>query len=278
MTHLDDGRLRALLDEELGDADANSVLLHLTECDTCRNRKAVLEARSALVAQALGRLDTDAPTAGAHAALLERIGSAPTAGGDRPTLEVAPPKRFRRAFRLPLARAAILALLLGAGVATALPASPVRGWIAAGWARAADLFDSGNDAPVAPTVETPSGTPDGGVGAQNSTPAMVGFDATGQAVSIVLREIGPGTLIVIRRVPGGRVGVYADDPANFRTAQGRIEVSGAVDEVLVDLPEEATVVTIEVNDRMYLRKEGDRIDATGPIEDQTTEQIRMRVP
>ncbi len=265
MTHLDDGRLRALLDEELGDADASAVRLHLAECDTCCGRKTELEARSALVAQALGRLDTAAPSAGARAALLERIASAPR----RP---------LRRAFRMPLARAAILALLLGAGVATALPASPVRGWIAAGWARAADLFDSGDDAPIGPTGEAPSATPDGRVGAQSGAPVRVGLDATGQEISIVLREIGPGTLIVIRYVPGGRVDVHAANPATFRTAQGRIEVSGAVDQVIVDLPEDAAVVSIEVNDRMYLRREGDRIDALGPIEEQTAEEIRMRVP
>ena len=46
----------------------------------------------------------------------------------------------------------------------------------------------------------------------------------------------------------------------------------------MDLPEEAAVVSIEVNDRMYLRKEGDRIDAPGPIEVQTPGEYRMRVP
>ena len=273
MNHLDDGRLRALLDEELGDTDASAVSLHLAECDTCRNRKTELEARSVFVTQALGRLDTAAPPAGARAALLERIDSAPPK-----RIDAAPPKRLRRAFRMPLARAAALALLLGAGVATALPASPVRSWIAAGWARATVLFDSGDEASVPPTVEAQSRTPEEAVGPQDIAPAGVALPATGQEVSIVLREIGPGTLIVIRFVPGGQVDVYAADPATFRTARGRIEVSGAVDQVIVDLPEDAAVVSIEVNDRMYLRREGDRVDALGPIEEQTAEEIRMRVP
>ena len=268
MMHLDDGRLRAQVDEELGDAEASAVRLHLAECGTCRDRKTELEARSALVALALGRLDTAAPPDGAHAALLERIDSAPSKTGS------APPTRLRRAFRMPLARAAALALLLGAVVATALPASPVREWIAAGWARATDLFDSGDDAPV----EAPNETPDGGATAQDATPAVVGIPATGQEISIVLREIRPGTLIVIRMVPGGQAGVSAGDPASFRTAEGRIEVTGAVGQVLVDLPDEASVVSIEVNDRIYLRREGDRIDAPGPIEEQTEREYRMRVP
>ena len=151
MTHLDDGRLRALLDEELGDADATAVRLHMAECHSCRDRKTELDERSALVAEALGRLDTAAPPAGARASLGERIGSAANRGvGSAPTKRTGsePPRRSRYVFRLPLARAAILALLLGAGVATALPASPVRGWIAAGWARATDFFDSGDDLPV----------------------------------------------------------------------------------------------------------------------------------
>ena len=257
MTHLDDGRLRAYMDEEWSDADASAMRLHLEKCDTCRDRLAELEGRNALVAQALGQLDTAAPTAGARAALLERIASVPR-------------KPFPRAFRMPPARAAMFALFLGAGVATALPASPVRGWIAAGWARATDLFDSGDDAgtSLGPTGEA----------AQNGMPAGVRLDATGQEISIVFREIGPGTLIVVRIVPGGQAGVFARDPATFRTAEGRIEVTGAVDRVLVDLPQEAAVVSIEVNDRMYLRKEGDRIDTTGPIEERTTEEIHLRVP
>ena len=38
MSHLDDGRLRALMDEELGDEDAGAVRLHLEDCDACRHR------------------------------------------------------------------------------------------------------------------------------------------------------------------------------------------------------------------------------------------------
>ena len=64
MSHLDDGRLRALIDEELGDADTGAVRLHLEDCDACRYRMVELKGRATLVAQALGQLDTAAPTAG----------------------------------------------------------------------------------------------------------------------------------------------------------------------------------------------------------------------
>ncbi|MEC7847053.1 MAG: zf-HC2 domain-containing protein, partial [Gemmatimonadota bacterium] len=77
MTHLDDGRLRALLDEELSDADYGAVRIHLAECETCRTRMTKLEERGALVTQALGRLITAAPTEGARTAVLERLRSLP---------------------------------------------------------------------------------------------------------------------------------------------------------------------------------------------------------
>ena len=284
MSHLDDGRLRALMDEELGDADAGALRLHLEDCDACRDRMAELEERSTLVVQALGLLDTAAPSAGARDAVLERIGSSPgeqRVGPTRPVASVqhAGSKRGATALRTSLARAAILVLFLGVGVVTALPASPVRGWIAAGWARAADLFDSQDEAgtPVGPTEEATPSTPDGSVGTQNGTPAGVRLDATPGEISIVLRGIGSGTLIVVRLVPGGEAGAFADDPATFRTAEGRIEVIGAADRVLVDLPQDAAAASIEVNGGIYLRKEGDRIDVTGPIEARTTEEIHLRV-
>ena len=284
MSHLDDGRLRALMDEELGDADADAVRLHLEDCDACRHRMVELEGRATLVAVALGHLDTAAPPAGARAAVLERIGSSPReerVGPTRPvaSVEHAESKGRAGALRTPLARAAILVLFLGGGVVTALPASPVRGWIAAGWARATDLFDSQDEAgdPASPSEEATPPTPGGGVATQSGTPAGVRLDATGEEISFVLRGIGAGTSIVVRLVPGGEAGAFADDPATFRTAEGRIEVIGATDRIFVDLPQDAAAASIEVNGGIYLTKEGDRIEVTGPIEARTTEEIHLRV-
>ncbi len=284
MAHLDDGRLRALMDEELGDADAGAAQLHLEDCDACRHRLVELEERAALVAQALGQLDATAPTGRARDAVLERIVTSTRGERVGPTLPVTAEQRLgsesrARALRTPLARAAVLVLLLGAGVVTALPASPVQGWIAAGWARATDLFDSPDDAgtPVGATGEASPPPPDGGVGPQRGTLAGVRLDATGEELSIVIRGIGPGALIVVRLVPGREAGAFADDPATFRTSQGHIEVIGAEDLVFVDLPRNAATASIEVNGGIYLTKEGDRIDATGPVEARTTEEIHLRV-
>lgn len=283
MTHPDDGRLRALIDEELADADERAVRLHLEDCEACRSRTAELEARAMLVSRALEQLDTVAPTSAARDAVLERIESSPRGEQVGPIWHVAPVERPRsesraRPFRTPLARAAVLVLLLGAGVVTALPASPVRGWIVAGWARAIDLLDSPDNAgtPVGPSDATLP-TPDGNVGAQDGTLAGVRLDAQGEEISIELRGMGSGGLIVVRIVPGGEAGAFADDPATFRTGEGRIEVLDAADLVFVDLPQNAAAASIEVNGGIYLRKEGDQIDVTGPVEVRTAEEIHLRV-
>ena len=284
MTHLDDGRLRALMDKELGDADAGAVRLHLEDCEACRRRMAELEGRAVLVSRALGQLDTAAPTSEARAAVLERIGSSPRGERIGPTRHVTSaerpgPESRARAVRTPLARAAVLVLLLGAGVVTALPASPVRGWIVAGWAQAIDLLDSPDNAGtrVGPSGEAPLTTSDANVGAQDGTLAGIRLDAPGEEISIVLRGIGSGALIVARIVPGGEAGAFADGPATFRTGEGRIEVLDAADLVFVDLPEDAAAASIEVNGGIYLRKEGDQIDVTGPVEARTAEEIHLRV-
>ncbi len=284
MTHLDDGRLHALMDEELGDADILAVRRHLGTCDACKDRMAELGERSALVARALGHLDTAAPPAGARDAVLERLGSLSGAEQADPVHPLASPERSlsknrARVFRMPLARAAILVLFLSGSVATALPASPVRGWIAAGWALVIDLFDPSDDSerPIGPDGEAPARIQDG-VDAQSGTPAGVRLDAAEGEIIIVLSGVSSGTLIVVRMVPGRVAGAFADDPATFRTSEGRIEVIGAVGRVLVDLPQDAASASIVVNGGIYVRKEGDRIDAPGPIEAISTEEIRRRVP
>ncbi len=200
MTHLDDGRLHALMDEELGNADALAVRLHLEACEACKHRMAELEERSALVARALGQLDTATPTAGARDAVLERLRSSSPAERARPAQPIAAAERpgsesRARVLKMPLARAAILVLFLGAGLATALPASPVRGWIAAGWALATDLFDSPDDSgtPVGPSGEAAAPIQDE-VGAQSGTSARgVRVPSAGEEITIVLSRISSGT-------------------------------------------------------------------------------------
>jgi hypothetical protein len=181
---------------------------------------------------------------------------------------------------MPLARAAILVLVLGAGLATALPASPVRGWIAAGWARAAGFFEAPDNAvtPFGPSGEATVPIPDGGVEAQDGGLPGVQQDAAGEGITIVLTEIGPGSVIVVRLRAGGEAGAFAGEPATFGVAEGRLEVTGASNFVYVDLPLGAASASVEVNGGTYLRWVGGSLEVLGPMVARTPGEIQLRVP
>ncbi len=289
MTHLDEGRLRTLLDVALSEGDAEYARGHLDGCDTCQALLAELQEASAVISVALRHLDTvDAPT-GAKDSVLARVGgglgeawptpstsTAEPTPASTPDLTPAEPEAPRRAapstpHRFTFARAAILVLFFGAVVATALPASPVRGWIAAGWHRAAELFTG--------TAQDESAAlpADSALSAQTSEFAGVRLEVETGELLVLLQDIEPGTELDVRFVDGFQAAAFAAQPARFRTADGRIEVIGASGRVRLDIPRSVDVVSIQVNGRMYIRKAGDVLDVTGPIVTQTPGEIRFRV-
>ncbi len=256
MTHLDEGRLRTLLDGELSDGDAERARRHLDECDTCQELLLGVREASAVIDAALRRLDTLAPPAGAKEAVLTRVGAGP---GDA------------RDVRLTFARAAILVLFFGAVVATALPASPVRGWIAAGWDRAVELF-------AGPARDESGALPaDSALSAQTPEFAGVRLEVETGELLVLLQDIEPGTELEVRLVDGFQAAAFAAPPARFRTADGRIEVIGGSGRVRVDIPRSVEVASIWVNGRMYITKAGDELDVAGPIVTRTPGEIRLRV-
>ncbi len=256
MTHLGEGRLRTLLDGELSDSEAESARGHLDECDSCQALFTGLEEASTVVGVALRHLDTVAPSAGAKASVLARVGMGP---GDA------------REERFAFARAAILVLFFGALVATALPASPVPGWIAAGWHRAAELFTgAAQDERAALPV-------DSALSAQTPEFAGVRLEVETGELLVLLQDIEPGTELDVRFVDGFQAAAFAAQPARFRTAEGRIEVIGGSGRVRVDIPRSVDVVSVRVNGGMYVTKAGDELDVTGPIVTQTPGEIRFRV-
>ena len=256
MTHLDEGRLRPLLDGELSVRDAESARGHLDECDTCRALLAELEKASSVIGMALRHLDTVAPPTGAKESVLARVGMGP---GDA------------REARFTFARAAIIVLFFGAVVATALPASPVRGWFGAGWDRAVELF-TGTAADE--SVALPA---DSALSTQAPESAGVRLEVETGELLVLLQDIEPGTELDVRFVDGFQAAAFAAQPAHFRTAEGRIEVIGGSGRIHVDIPRSVDVVSIQVNGRMYIRKVGDELDVAGPIVAQTPGEIRLRV-
>ncbi len=276
MTHLHEGRLRALLDGELGEGEADAARAHLDRCGACSGLLAEIEAASVVIGAALHRLDTVAVPAGAREAVMARVGAAGGGAASVTDIRSAEPAAPRRQSapappRFALARAAILVLCFGGAVATALPASPVRGWIGSGWDRAVEFFaGAGSDqAPVEPEIaEAPAQTPEA---------AGVRLEVAAGELVVLLEDVEPGTELDVRLVDGFQAAVFAAQPASFRTAEGRIEVSGGSGRVRVDLPRSVQVASVAVNGRIYITKAGGRLDATGAIVRQSAEEVRLRV-
>ena len=286
MTHPDEGRLRALMDGELDGRETEETLRHLGECADCRDLSAEMEKRRTVVRAELDRFDAVAlagpglgRSAEAKAAVLARIASE-RAGGSAQAPE---PDAWGSAkhdapasTRFTLARAASIALLLAVAVASALPASPVRAWLSAGWAagwdRAAELFLGGPDEESDETLVPEGADPD-----QTDAVAGVRLDVGTGALSVVLTDIMPGTLLIVHLVDGTEAAVFAADPARFRTSDGRIEVTEASNRISVDLPRSLVAASIEANGRVYIVKTGDELDVRGVVVSRTPEEIRLTV-
>ena len=135
MTHIEDGTLRAYLDDELDPDRPRGTTHHLLSCHACATRLERIETIGALVGRRLALLDAPPPVHTAWRGVEQRI-------------------RQRSGSRRisPLARAAGLVLLLGGGAAAALlPGSPLRR------ADVVDVTDAPAAAPVATVESTQAG-------------------------------------------------------------------------------------------------------------------------
>jgi hypothetical protein len=138
MTHIEDGILRAYLDEELDAERQKGTTSHLATCDVCTTRLDHVQQTGATVSRRLALLDAPAPVRAAWPAVERRI------------------KQAHRRRASPLARAAGLVLLLGGGAAAALlPGSPLR---------RADV----NEVPVVAGSATPEAPTEAGIRPQAS--------------------------------------------------------------------------------------------------------------
>ena len=264
MTHLDEGQLRALLDDELNEAEAGSARVHLGGCDECSQLLASIGARSVTARQAIAILDVPAPEAGAREAVLTRVRET-SSSSERP----GPSQAGAWApFHLTLKRAAVIVLLL-TGLSAALPGSAVRAWMVSGWTVAVEMF-TGTESGAQPAAELATS-------GQESDVAGVEFEVTDEPLRIVLAQIESGSLVVVRFVEGTRAAFSGSDVRFRRTADGRFEVTGGSGTIRIDVPRTVADASLWVNERIYLTVDGDRIAATGPIEAQAPEEISFRV-
>lgn len=237
-THIDEGRLQALIDDELRLDERHRLEMHLSGCDACRAELQALRELSGRFAAAMA----DLPRLPRRASGLARVGA-----GSRSA-------RLRRM----LPRAAVFLVFVGAAASATIPGSPVRRWlgIERGPAVAAtrDTGDAVQELPGPVAVDEPAPPMEAGVS----------VEAADGAVEIVLRDAGGDLTVRALLVDGTRAGVYARGDASssrFLTGAGRIEVvSPRAGELRIELPREAALITVVVNGREYLRKQDGRLD------------------
>ncbi len=142
--------------------------------------------------------------------------------------------RGRAVFGGTFVKAAGLILLLAAGASAAVPGSPVRNWIRA------TLVSRETPAASANRADTMSGV------------SILPLDGR---VDIAVSGALSGTKLRVRVVDGPRASVTVPEASRlpqFHTLPGRIDVVGAADQVLIDVPEAATDVHVTVNGDPYV--------------------------
>jgi hypothetical protein len=257
MIHPGEGTLQALLDDELAGDERAGLERHLAECSECALELDALRGASAVFAAAV-RLTDEAPQT--EQARWRFEGRRRRGGG--------------RGAAIALRRAAVLIVGSAAVLSATVPGSPLREWLVERWDRAVA---------VAPTADAPAAAPTAAVEQPTAAaaPAGVSVRPLDGRMRVVFNEPAAGVRLRVRLFDGERVGVWATGEAtqaHFRTAPDRIEVDGvSAGEVRVEIPRAAREFTLEVNGRVYLRKDGEQLRFPGPAADTTGPEILFEV-
>lgn len=247
MTHLDEGTIVSIRDGSLVPGDAR---WHAQECSVCqqelseaRRRAEVIEDTLLLLDSPSGhetRVDVDA----AKAAVRRRLDSAQS-GRTRP----------RRPWYFGKAAAA---LVVTAGAAAALPNSPVREWFATAEPReAAETATTGQEARIEGGIEV--SVPEGGI-------------------RVSVNDMTEGSDLEVVWIEASTARIVAGAGSTFSYADGRAQASVVAGPVRVELPRDASEVSIDVDGRTYLRRTADGLVVLGPIVEQTEDRIRFLIP
>lgn len=256
MTHVDQGLLQALADDELQGGERERVERHVADCLPCRAELSELHAAARSLTAALAELDA-APAARDYGVGWPRR-----------------PAPARSAWRS-LPRAAVLVLGFAAAASATLPGSPLRRWL-----EGADRGVASTASPPAP-VAAPAPPAAVATAAEAAPEAGVSVMPLDGAVTIVLRGAMPGLrvrTVVTERELAGVYGTGEAASARFQTGPGRIEVTGArAGDLRIELPQGASSATVTVDGQEYLRKEGTRLNLAVGAESRTGAEVTFRV-
>jgi hypothetical protein len=258
MTHPDEGTLQALLDGELRPDERAGVERHVAGCPPCAAELESLRGAAALFAGAI--LKDDVPVDVDQA--LWRF------EGRRRRPAVA--RRFAGGA---MGRAAVLLLASAAVLSATVPGSPIRAWLTSLGEGPVATETRAPDADAAPSVLSTEHLDD--------APAGVSVLPLEGRMRVVFLDPAEGVRLRVRLHDGDRVGVWATGAAvgaHFRTAPDRVEVQGVRDgEVRVEIPRGGREFTLEVDGRVYLRTDGERLIFPGPAADTTGPEILFEV-
>ncbi len=205
--HPEEGVLQAYLDGEVPQGSNAVITRHLEGCAMCRRRLEELERFAGEARAAFGKLETDQPDLTAARLKVHKTAADRRRGqGREPT---------GTGFLRRTAVAASFVLLFGAGVAAAMPGSPLRSW----W----EARETAG-APIALSESIPEGVAEpSGVGAE----VGVGLALQDGALSVAFTDVVPGTQLEVTLVDGERASVFASEDAHFETGSGRVHVAMA---------------------------------------------------
>lgn len=253
MTHMDEGQLLAVRDDEFLDE-------HLAGCAQCRESLEALRSRHVLVSGALATLDAATDLEAARARIRERV-----AAQAARTPGVTPLVRPRTAL-WSLSRAAGLLLVTAAGL-SALPGSPVRGWLSRALA------------PEATEVRTDVGG-DAVPGAAAAAAEVTGvrLAVPRGPLRVVVVGAAAGAEIRVLWVPGSDAAVFAPVGSRFTSGEGRLEARVTSGTVRIELPRGVIPVSLEVGGRIYLRSTDAGLDVPGPATERSASEIVFRIP
>jgi len=257
MPHYTEGELQAYLDQEVSAPARETIAAHLDTCPVCGDSLAALRSAAGLFASAVGLADVPAPKLSPAGLRARRRAEAAwgLAGFSRRAL----------------ARAAILIVTAAAAASAAVPGSPVRRIIENAWQQ----ITAETALPEAPATppEAPATPP---AVEPTQIPGFAAIEPVEGRALVRLINAAPGVKVRVVVVDSPKVMVTAYGAASnaqFGTATGRLDVTGAgPGEIVIQLPRTANA-TVQVNGRPYVEKAGEQLRFPGPAPDQRGDQI-----
>ena len=277
MTHFSDGELQAYLDGELGEKDTREMERHLLSCPECTAARNQLDSAGQIATLALTELDTLPEPVVSGTETEERL---------RAIRDRAASRRHRRGRRRwVLAASVILAL----AASLAVPASPLRAWLARAWEQVVLVFQGPSAGPASSQGgDTATGSPANPDESSEPPAEDEPTAATGEAglhayaadlpIQIVLNDLTPGTHVQDVFVDGTQAGVFAAVDSRFTSGPGRLEAWVSGDQARVEVPRAARQLLLLGNGQLFLDKDGDSLAVGGPVLERDANGILFVIP